>query len=160
MAMYLLIWGEAANLRFYLNECLCYIFHQMVDELYGFLALRDVQRSKTWRPHEGKQYSYLEQVVMPVYQTLLAESRNGGKESHATWRNYDDFNEFFWSPRCFVLQWPWHTDAGFFMKPRKKGAAPVEKWPTILSHGGWACRNIKTTIRHIQAREVVFQDIE
>ncbi|CAM6094411.1 unnamed protein product [Calypogeia fissa] len=135
MAMYLLIWGEAANLRF-LPECLCYIFHQMVDELYGFLALRDVQRSKTWRPHEGKQYSYLEQVVTPVYQTLLAESKNGGKESHAAWRNYDDFNEFFWSPRCFVLQWPWRTDAGFFMKPRKKGVAPVEDGKVEATEAG------------------------
>jgi callose synthase len=28
-ALYLLIWGEAANLRF-LPECLCYIFHHVM----------------------------------------------------------------------------------------------------------------------------------
>jgi hypothetical protein len=55
-----------------------------------------------------------------------AKNNNGGKASHAAWRNYDDFNEFFWSRRCFVLDWPWRADAGFFMKPRKKGVAPIE----------------------------------
>lgn len=49
-------------------------FMQMVDEFYDMLAVRDVRRSKTWRPHEGKQYSYLEEVVTPIYQTLLAVS--------------------------------------------------------------------------------------
>lgn len=28
MALYLLIWGEAANVRF-MPECLCYIFHNV-----------------------------------------------------------------------------------------------------------------------------------
>ncbi|PWA38824.1 1,3-beta-glucan synthase subunit FKS1-like, domain-1 [Artemisia annua] len=33
----LLIWGEAANIRF-IPECLCYIFHTMAFELYGMLT--------------------------------------------------------------------------------------------------------------------------
>nr|GMD62233.1 callose synthase 2-like [Ipomoea batatas] len=37
MGLYLLIWGEAANLRF-MPECLCYIYHHMAFELYGMLA--------------------------------------------------------------------------------------------------------------------------
>ncbi|KAL8170910.1 hypothetical protein V2J09_022714 [Rumex salicifolius] len=37
MGLYLLIWGEAANLRL-MPECLCYIYHHMAFELYGMLA--------------------------------------------------------------------------------------------------------------------------
>ncbi|GKB38540.1 callose synthase 5-like protein, partial [Tanacetum coccineum] len=37
MGLYLLIWGESANVRF-LPECLCYIFHNMAYELHGLLA--------------------------------------------------------------------------------------------------------------------------
>ncbi|PNX94599.1 callose synthase 9-like protein [Trifolium pratense] len=32
VSLYLLIWGEASNVRF-LPECLCYIFHQMAREM-------------------------------------------------------------------------------------------------------------------------------
>lgn len=37
MGLYLLIWGEAGNVRF-MPECLCYIFHNMAYELHGLLA--------------------------------------------------------------------------------------------------------------------------
>ncbi|KAL9313852.1 hypothetical protein ACSQ67_019304 [Phaseolus vulgaris] len=37
MGLYLLIWGEASNVRF-MPECLCYIFHNMAYELHGLLA--------------------------------------------------------------------------------------------------------------------------
>ena len=39
IALYLLIWGEAANLR-HCPECLCFLFHQMRGELW-----RDVPAS-------------------------------------------------------------------------------------------------------------------
>ena len=39
IALYLLIWGEAANLR-HCPECLCFLFHQMRAELW-----RDVPAS-------------------------------------------------------------------------------------------------------------------
>jgi len=32
MGLYLLIWGEAANLRF-LPECLCYIYHHVCENI-------------------------------------------------------------------------------------------------------------------------------
>ncbi|KAL2631732.1 hypothetical protein R1flu_016418 [Riccia fluitans] len=123
-ATYLLIWGEAANLRF-LPECLCYIYHHMVKELYKLLDNADgsgvAERSKL-NP-DGSGTAYLEKVVTPLYQVIAAEAKNSqdGKASHAAWRNYDDFNEYFWSPRCLdSLSWPWRPDAGFMMKPKKK----------------------------------------
>jgi len=42
MGLYLLIWGEAANLRF-MPECLCYIYHHVsiiyLNDLYKLLVL-------------------------------------------------------------------------------------------------------------------------
>ncbi|KAL3689632.1 hypothetical protein R1sor_015941 [Riccia sorocarpa] len=125
-AMYLLIWGEAANLRF-LPECLCYIFHHMVKELYQLLDNVDAsgiaERSRL-NP-DGSGTAYLDNIVTPLYEVIAAEAKNSqdGKASHAAWRNYDDFNEFFWSARCFdSLSWPWRLDAGFMMKPKKKAS--------------------------------------
>lgn len=36
IALYLLIWGEAANLRF-MPECLCYMFHHVSSHFITFL---------------------------------------------------------------------------------------------------------------------------
>ncbi|XP_024363886.1 callose synthase 9 isoform X2 [Physcomitrium patens] len=118
-ALYLLIWGEAANLRF-LPECLCYIFHHMADEMYDLLDKREVERSRTFI--HGSSHSFLDKIVKPVHEILAAESKMcaAGNAPHSDWRNYDDFNEFFWSPSCFELSWPWRLDAGFFRKPEKK----------------------------------------
>ncbi|KAL3689639.1 hypothetical protein R1sor_015948 [Riccia sorocarpa] len=125
-ATYLLIWGEAANLRF-LPECLCYIFHHMVKELYQLLENTNpsgVAERSLLNP-AGSGTAYLDKVVTPLYQVIAAEAKNSqdGKASHAAWRNYDDFNEYFWSPRCLdSLSWPWRPDAGFMMKPKKKAS--------------------------------------
>ncbi|KAJ6294189.1 hypothetical protein OIU76_022303 [Salix suchowensis] len=48
-----------------------------------------------------------------------AESNNNGKAAHSAWRNYDDFNEYFWSPTCFDLGWPMKEDSSFLFKPKK-----------------------------------------
>ncbi|KAK4487202.1 hypothetical protein RD792_006522 [Penstemon davidsonii] len=37
-----------------------------------------------------------------------------GTTDHSTWRNYDDLNEFFWSPECFQIGWPMRLDHDFF----------------------------------------------
>ncbi|XP_022717420.1 putative callose synthase 8 isoform X2 [Durio zibethinus] len=81
IGLYLLIWGEAANLRL-MPECLCYIFH-----------------------HE-------------------AEKNKSGTADHSTWRNYDDLNEFFWSPDCFQIGWPMRQEHDFFctQSPKKRKA--------------------------------------
>ncbi|KAM7274363.1 hypothetical protein ACFE04_029027 [Oxalis oulophora] len=48
-----------------------------------------------------------------------AENNNNGKAAHSSWRNYDDFNEYFWSPTCFEeLSWPMKIDSPFLMKPK------------------------------------------
>ncbi|RVW26638.1 Callose synthase 10 [Vitis vinifera] len=47
-----------------------------------------------------------------------AARNNNGKAAHSAWRNYDDFNEFFWSPACFELSWPMKRDSSFLLEPK------------------------------------------
>nr|KYP53393.1 Callose synthase 12 [Cajanus cajan] len=117
VSLYLLIWGEAANLRF-LPECISYIFHHMAIDLNAILQdLRDFSFP------EDK--AFLHRVVKPVYRTLLleVESSRNGTAPHCHWRNYDDINEFFWSKRCFKhLGWPINAASDFFTKRLGKTA--------------------------------------
>ncbi|MCO5610096.1 hypothetical protein L7F22_064331 [Adiantum nelumboides] len=117
-SLYLLIWGEAANVRF-LPECLCYIFHQMAGELRVVLNESPIQRANSCKEEIGS--SFLNKVISPIYSSLAAEAAkvggHGGKKlPHSKWRNYDDFNEFFWSSTCFELGWPLNFDSPFFSK--------------------------------------------
>lgn len=89
-----------------------------------------------------------------------AASNNNGKAAHSAWRNYDDFNEYFWfsfflvvylilsiiirwwcfylcrtcrSPSCLELKWPLKDDSSFLLKPKKwKRVNP--KCYSFLSH--------------------------
>ncbi|KAK9056069.1 hypothetical protein SSX86_027156 [Deinandra increscens subsp. villosa] len=120
MGLYLLIWGEAANLRF-MPECLCYIYHHMAFEVYGILAGSvDPETNENIKPaYGGEKEAFLWKVVAPIYKTIAKEAKKskGGKTKHSEWRNYDDLNEFFWSADCFRLGWPMREDAYFFCQP-------------------------------------------
>jgi callose synthase len=99
IALYLLIWGEASNVRL-MPECLCYIFHHMSYELYGVLsgAVSLITGEKVRPAYGGDDESFLNDVVKPIYNVIFQEAqknKNGGSD-HSTWRNYDDLNEFFW----------------------------------------------------------------
>jgi callose synthase len=137
IALYLLIWGEAANLRF-MPECLCYIFHHMAHDMFELLRKEEVEwSSQTAKPSEdgSRKLCFLEQVITPVYQIVAAEAHNNGNgvASHSAWRNYDDFNEFFWQADCFDhLSWPWKEDAAFFVKPKKRSYDDNDKVLSII----------------------------
>ncbi|KAH7428186.1 hypothetical protein KP509_10G079800 [Ceratopteris richardii] len=114
MALYLLIWGEAANVRF-LPEALCYIFHNMAHEFTSMLESKLIEQSVSCKSENGQ--SFLDQIITPFYVALKMEAAksNGGKSGHSKWRNYDDFNEFFWSYSCFKeLGWPLNHKSPFF----------------------------------------------
>ncbi|KAG2278878.1 hypothetical protein Bca52824_061433 [Brassica carinata] len=105
----LLVWGEAANLRF-MPECICYIFHNMASELNKILEdCLDENTGATLSAYSLWENAFLNGVVKPIYETIKAEideSKNG-TEPHCKWRNYDDINEYFWTDRCFSkLKWP------------------------------------------------------
>jgi callose synthase len=120
MGLYLLIWGEAANLRF-MPECLCYIYHHMAFELYGMLAgnVSPMTGENVKPAYGGEEEAFLRKVVTPIYEVIAKESTKGkiGRSKHSQWRNYDDLNEFFWSVDCFRLGWPMRADADFFSLP-------------------------------------------
>lgn len=120
VSLYFLIWGEAANVRF-IPECICYIFHHMAKELDAILDHGEAQPAASCIKDDGT-VSYLDQVIHPIYETIQKEAstNNTGKVAHSGWRNYDDFNEFFWSPTCFELSWPMKKESPFLMWPKKR----------------------------------------
>ncbi|KAJ8759965.1 hypothetical protein K2173_010821 [Erythroxylum novogranatense] len=117
MGLYLLIWGEAANLRF-MPECLCYIYHHMAFELYGVLAgnVSPMTGENVKPAYGGDEEVFLKKVVTPIYNVIAKEAERSqkGKSKHSQWRNYDDLNEYFWSADCFRLGWPMRDVADFF----------------------------------------------
>ncbi|KAJ4971022.1 hypothetical protein NE237_004121 [Protea cynaroides] len=121
MGLYLLIWGEAANIRF-MPECLCYIFHNMAYELHGLLAGNvSIVTGENIKPsYGGDDEAFLRKVITPLYRVIEKESKKskGGKAPHSSWSNYDDLNEYFWSADCFSLGWPMSVDGDFFKSTR------------------------------------------
>ncbi|KAG8383820.1 hypothetical protein BUALT_Bualt04G0053600 [Buddleja alternifolia] len=124
MGLYLLIWGEAANVRF-MPECLCYIFHNMAYELHGLLAGNvSIVTGENIKPsYGGDDESFLRKVITPIYRVIEKESKKDkdGKAPHTAWCNYDDLNEYFWSADCFSLGWPMRDDGEFFKSTRNVG---------------------------------------
>ncbi|KAG8484906.1 hypothetical protein CXB51_021667 [Gossypium anomalum] len=54
-----------------------------------------------------------------------AANNENGRAPHSAWRNYDDFNEYFWSLHCFDLSWPWRKTS-FFQKPEPRSKNPLK----------------------------------
>lgn len=96
LLVFLLIWGEAANLR-HMPECLCFLFHKIMEEHVR------MKRSPAGQQRTGKYPGFfLDMVVTPLYEEI-AKSMNKSVD-HAEKKIYDDFNEFFWSPNCLKYQ--------------------------------------------------------
>ncbi|KAI8526612.1 hypothetical protein RHMOL_Rhmol12G0009500 [Rhododendron molle] len=123
IGLYLLIWGEASNIRF-MPECLCYIFHNMAKEIHEII-------SSNHQPEARDREWFLWNVVKPIHDVIQKEAtqaRNNkdGKASFSAWRNYDDLNEYFWSRKCLdQLDWPMDHKADFFVNSDEKGQNQV-----------------------------------
>ncbi|KAE8880834.1 Callose synthase 7 [Phytophthora fragariae] len=93
LALFLLLWGEAGNLRF-MPECICFLYHNMAAKIEFLDTLPDV----------GEMF-YLNEIVRPVY-GVIAKMRTAtappGERpfDHQDTTNYDDVNEFFWTSKC------------------------------------------------------------
>ncbi|KAK0588619.1 hypothetical protein LWI29_003248 [Acer saccharum] len=126
IGLYLLIWGEASNIRF-MPECICYILHNMAHVVNGILHGNvDVVSGAMYQTDAPDEETFLRTVITPIYQVLRKEVRRnkGGKASHSRWRNYDDLNEYFWSKRCFRLGWPMNLKGDFFVHSDEVPPAP------------------------------------
>jgi len=90
--LYLLIWGEAGNIR-HMPECICYLFHKMMTLLNADTALQH-RKPEDW---------YLTDVIRPIWKVCSGMQRKnalGKFLEHTQVRNYDDLNEFFWKLTC------------------------------------------------------------
>ncbi|KAG0376736.1 1,3-beta-D-glucan synthase [Mortierella sp. AD032] len=96
VALYLLLWGEASQIRF-LPECLCFIYKCAED----YYLSPDCQRMVKPVP-EGQ---YLRTVISPLYRFIRDQGYEvqGGRyvkreRDHDSVIGYDDINQAFWSP--------------------------------------------------------------
>lgn len=96
IALYLLLWGEANQVRF-TPECLCYIYKTAMDY---YLSPQCQQRQEP--VPEG---DYLNRVITPIYRFLrsqvyeIYEGRFVKREKdHNKIIGYDDVNQLFWYP--------------------------------------------------------------
>ncbi|KAL9322132.1 hypothetical protein ACSQ67_010185 [Phaseolus vulgaris] len=104
---------------------------KMAYELHGILsgAISLTTWEKVMPAYGGEPESFLNNVVTPIYTVIRKEvdNCNGGASDHSIWRNYDDLNEYFWSPDCFKIGWPMRLDHDFFfVKSRTKPKADVK----------------------------------
>jgi len=98
IALYLLCWGEANQVRF-MPECLCFIF-KCADDYLNSPACQNLVE-----PVE--EYTYLNNVITPLYQYCCDQSYEivNGKymhreRDHENIIGYDDCNQLFWYPEC------------------------------------------------------------
>ncbi|XLU95279.1 hypothetical protein S245_009631 [Arachis hypogaea] len=129
MGLYLLIWGEASNVRF-MPECLCYIFHN-VNGIHGLMAGNvSIVTGENIKPsYGGDEEAFLRKVITPLYRVIDTEAKRSknGTAPHSAWCNYDDLNEYFWSPDCFSLGWPMRDDGEFFKSTNDRGKKGVPR---------------------------------
>ena len=92
LVLFFMIWGEAGNFR-QTPEFLCFLFHKTVPFTHN------AQGGDRLPPGD-----FLERVIRPMYTELRKESDKktlkGARSPHTEIRNYDDFNEFFWTKKC------------------------------------------------------------
>ncbi|AAS54138.1 AGL353Wp [Eremothecium gossypii ATCC 10895] len=98
LALYLLVWGEANQLRF-TPECLCFIFKCAYD--YDTRVLEAGSKVP-----DKQEFAYLNDIVTPIYRFLrnqIYEVGLRGKllrrdNDHKDIIGYDDVNQLFWYP--------------------------------------------------------------
>ncbi|KAI9906551.1 hypothetical protein PsorP6_004257 [Peronosclerospora sorghi] len=90
IVLFFLIWGEAGNFR-QTPECLCFLLHTSLPQA----------SSRGGGKNPG---DFLVEVIRPMYVEIKKDNdkktSQGARAPHGEIRNYDDFNEFFWSKKC------------------------------------------------------------
>jgi len=110
LVLFFCVWGEAANIR-HMPECLWFLYHKMMASYIkyeGFTQMRSLYAGH-----------FLDNVVTPIWK--IVQKNMSSKEDHQNKRNYDDFNEFFWSRNCLLYRY---------------SAAPEDSGPDVESSSG------------------------
>ncbi|ORZ20412.1 1,3-beta-glucan synthase component-domain-containing protein [Absidia repens] len=105
LALYLLLWGEAAAIR-YTPEALCFIYKNARDYDRHHSSDKGVDNlDNVDRAEDG---AYLDNIVTPFYQFFRDQTYENcdgryvkRERDHDQTIGYDDVNQFFWHPKCF-----------------------------------------------------------
>ncbi|RDW94034.1 1,3-beta-glucan synthase [Aspergillus mulundensis] len=96
LALFLLCWGEANQVRF-LPECLCFIF-KCADDFYNSPECQN-------RVEPVEEFTYLNEIITPLYQycrdqgyEILDGKYVRRERDHNQIIGYDDMNQLFWYP--------------------------------------------------------------
>lgn len=101
LALYLLCWGEANQVRF-APECLCFIFKCALDYDTATECAASGRAARKTMP----EFTFLNDVITPLYNFLKLQvyrKKNKGKwerrdRDHKEVIGYDDINQLFWYP--------------------------------------------------------------
>ncbi|KAE9449846.1 hypothetical protein C3L33_18261, partial [Rhododendron williamsianum] len=104
MGLYLLIWGEAANIRF-MPECLCYIFHNMAYELHGLLAGNvSIVTGENIKPsYGGDDESFLRKGRQEPQRKSGSIGKSNFNETRSFWHIFRSFDRL-WTFYILALQ--------------------------------------------------------
>ncbi|KAL0343177.1 UNVERIFIED_CONTAM: Callose synthase 5 [Sesamum angustifolium] len=105
MGLFLLTWGEAANVRF-MPECLCYIFHNMAYELHGLLAGNvSIVTGENIKPsYGGDDEAFLRKVITPIYH-VIEKGKRGQKAGKLGKSFFAETRSFWHIFRSFDRLW-------------------------------------------------------
>ncbi|KAK6202372.1 uncharacterized protein RJT21DRAFT_102848 [Scheffersomyces amazonensis] len=97
IALYLLIWGEANNVRF-MPECICFIYQCGLDYLMHIRSSHQLIVTE--------ELKFLDNIITPLYNyirdqqyVLVNNSWKKNTKDHKEIIGYDDVNQFFWSSK-------------------------------------------------------------
>jgi len=99
LVLFFCIWGESANVR-HMPECMWFMYHKMMEEY--IISEGSTQSRSLYAGH------FVDRVIFPIYDIVSKSMKS--KADHVQKRNYDDFNEFFWSRNC--LKFHYSSDEG------------------------------------------------
>lgn len=134
--MFLLIWGEAANLK-HMPECLCLIYHKMMQLHHDKTSGSNATGAARFNGPALYPGFFLDMVVTPIFEVIQDASKATG--DHSTRKHYDDLNEFFWSPTCLHYRIFHHAQDDSSVE-NGTGALPnVHDTETMLADGLRTC---------------------
>jgi len=117
LVLYFCIWGEGCNLR-HMAECVWFLYHKMMEEY-----IKSEGYTETRSLYAGH---FLDNVVEPIY-TVLSKSAKSNSD-HLDKKNYDDYNEFFWSRKCLRYH---YSDDEYSPEPDGFSSLPGESLTTV-----------------------------
>jgi len=125
LVLFFCVWGESCNVR-HMPECMWFLYHKMMEDYNLF---------DTGPARSLYACHFIDRVICPIYD-IVAKSMKSNTD-HVNRRNYDDFNEFFWSRNC--LKYHYSSDIGNLDDveniPRYdgyNGRLPGEQIPSII----------------------------